>query len=69
MYVGQDHGNDPVGSYCVDAQMRTERVELSRLLGHQGLNLARLPIPPRPHGHRVVSRIRTDECQLHRLMC
>ena len=30
-------------------RVRTKRLELLRL-GHQNLNLARLPIPPRPHG-------------------
>ena len=33
-------------------QVRTKRLELLRL-GHQNLNLARLPIPPRPHVNRI----------------
>src|SRR3954453_15962410 len=29
--------------------VRSRRLELPRPFGHQALNLARLPIPPRPH--------------------
>ena len=36
--------NDPLKP----GKVRTKRLELLRL-GHQNLNLARLPIPPRPH--------------------
>ena len=43
--------------------VRTKRLELLRL-GHQNLNLARLPIPPRPHTGRPGSDRESDPLEI-----
>ena len=36
-------------SPCLDSMVRSRRLELPRAFAHNDLNVARLPVPPRPH--------------------
>ena len=46
-------GNRKMGrAHLLPAVVRSRRLELPRPFGHNDLNVARLPIPPRPHINR-----------------